>query len=125
VEISADRPGCHPGRSILAVKLFANRRNIANPGILTCKVDQCVWAIKAGYRQANLINNAIKFSPEGKTVDVMYTSPWKKAHVAIAGPRDGNPAEIYPTFAKDSSGGRNVTIAEIPGSGMDYILSSR
>jgi PAS domain S-box-containing protein len=112
--------------SILAVKLFANKKNItiqvSHPtGPLTILGD------KSGLQQVfiNLINNAVKFSLEGSSVEVVVTLESGTARVAISDHGMGIPAEDIPHLCERFFRGRNVTIAEIPGSGIGlYIVKS-
>jgi two-component system phosphate regulon sensor histidine kinase PhoR len=112
--------------SILAVKLFANKKNI------TIQVSQpagplIIMGDKSGLQQVfiNLINNAVKFSPEGSSVDVDVTLEAGMARVAISDHGMGIPAEDIPHLCERFFRGRNVTIAEIPGSGIGlYIVKS-
>jgi two-component system phosphate regulon sensor histidine kinase PhoR len=112
--------------SVLAVKLFANKKNIririslpAGPLI--------IMGDKSGLQQVfiNLINNAVKFSPEGTSVDVDVRLEAETARVAISDHGMGIPAEDIPHLCERFFRGRNVTIAEIPGSGIGlYIVKS-
>ncbi len=112
--------------SILAVKLFANKKNI------TIQVSQpaeplIIMGDKSGLQQVfiNLINNAVKFSPEGSSVEVVVTLEAGTVRVAISDHGMGIPAEDIPHLCERFFRGRNVTIAEIPGSGIGlYIVKS-
>jgi signal transduction histidine kinase len=82
---------------------------------------------KSGLQQVfiNLINNAVKFSPEGSSVEVVLTLESGTARVAISDHGMGIPAEDIPHLCERFFRGRNVTIAEIPGSGIGlYIVKS-
>jgi len=75
----------------------------------------------------NLINNAIKFSPEGKSVEVVTTkgNAEHEARVSIIDHGLGIPPEAIPHLFERFFRARNVTIAEIPGSGVGlYIVKS-
>jgi PAS domain S-box-containing protein len=112
--------------SILAVKLFANKKNIAVRRSLPAG-PLIVMADKSGLQQVfiNLINNAVKFSPEGSSVELDVRLDAGTARVAIADHGMGIPAEDIPHLCERFFRGRNVTIAEIPGSGIGlYIVKS-
>ena len=112
--------------SILAVKLFANKKNIS---IRLSLPDGpiIIMGDKSGLQQVfiNLINNAVKFSPEGSSVEVDVRLEAGAARVAISDHGMGIPAEDIPHLCERFFRGRNVTIAEIPGSGIGlYIVKS-
>ena len=112
--------------SILAVKLFANKKNIVIQVSFPAK-PIIILGDKSGLQQVfiNLINNAIKFSPDGKTVDVDVRLTAAQAQVAISDHGMGIPAEDIPHLCERFFRGRNVTVAEIPGSGIGlYIVKS-
>ncbi|HVM71325.1 MAG TPA: ATP-binding protein [Anaerolineales bacterium] len=112
--------------SILAVKLFANKKNIS---LRLSRLDGplIVMGDKSGLQQVfiNLINNAVKFSPEGSSVEVDVRLESGLVRVAISDHGMGIPAEDIPHLCERFFRGRNVTIAEIPGSGIGlYIVKS-
>jgi PAS domain S-box-containing protein len=73
----------------------------------------------------NLINNAVKFSPEENTVEVKVAQDETHVHVAIADHGLGIPPEAIPHLFERFYRARNVTVAEIPGSGIGlYIVKS-
>ncbi|MGB8212422.1 MAG: PAS domain S-box protein [Anaerolineales bacterium] len=112
--------------SILAVKLFANKKAIrilvsmpAGPII--------ILGDKSGLQQVfiNLINNAVKFSPQRTSVEVNVSVGAQEVRVGITDHGMGIPAEDIPHLCERFFRGRNVTIAEIPGSGIGlYIVKS-
>ena len=112
--------------SILGVKMFANKKNIS------IRVSQSAGPIivmgdKSGLQQVfiNLINNAVKFSPEGSSVELDVRLEAEAVRVAISDHGMGIPAEDIPHLCERFFRGRNVTIAEIPGSGIGlYIVKS-
>jgi PAS domain S-box-containing protein len=82
---------------------------------------------KSGLEQAfiNLINNATKFSPEGKTVTVQVVEHETTVDIIIADQGLGIPAEAIPHLFERFYRAQNVTLAEIPGSGIGlYIVNS-
>ena len=112
--------------SILAVKLFANKKNIGVRVSLPAG-PLVVLGDKSGLQQVfiNLINNAVKFSPEGSSVEVEVGQEAGTIRVAISDHGMGIPAEDIPHLCERFFRGRNVTIAEIPGSGIGlYIVKS-
>jgi PAS domain S-box-containing protein len=112
--------------SVLAVKLFANKRNISLRVSLPAG-PVIVLGDKSGLQQVfiNLINNAVKFSPEGSSVEVDVRLEAGAVRVAISDHGMGIPAEDIPHLYERFFRGRNVTIAEIPGSGIGlYIVKS-
>jgi signal transduction histidine kinase len=73
----------------------------------------------------NLINNAVKFSPEGKTVEVLAALGEREARVSIVDHGLGIPPEAIQHLFERFFRARNVTVAEIPGSGIGlYIVKS-
>jgi signal transduction histidine kinase len=74
----------------------------------------------------NLINNAVKFSPEGKTVEVVAAKgDNNEALISIVDHGLGIPPESIPHLFERFYRARNVTVAEIPGSGVGlYIVKS-
>ena len=73
----------------------------------------------------NLINNAAKFSPEGSSVTVSVAQGEKEALVSISDQGLGIPHEARQHLFERFYRARNVTIAEIPGSGIGlYIVKS-
>ena len=73
----------------------------------------------------NLINNAVKFSPEGSSVEILVRLEGAAVLVAISDHGMGIPAEDIPHLCERFFRGRNVTLAEVPGSGIGlYIVKS-
>jgi PAS domain S-box-containing protein len=113
--------------SAQAIKAMANIRNIS------IKLESDPLSIKVlgdagGLSQVfiNLINNAVKFSPEGKTVEVVAVqSDEHEARVSIVDHGLGIPPEAISHLFERFYRARNVTVAEIPGSGVGlYIVKS-
>jgi two-component system phosphate regulon sensor histidine kinase PhoR len=112
--------------SIFAVKPIANKRNISIE-LSTPQKTLHVIGDKSGLQQVfiNLINNAIKFSPKGSVVEVGVKRIDDQTHVAITDHGLGIPLESMPHLFKQFYRAKNVTIAEIPGSGIGlYIVKS-
>ncbi|CAG0980611.1 two-component system, OmpR family, sensor histidine kinase VicK [Anaerolineales bacterium] len=73
----------------------------------------------------NLINNAVKFSPDGKSVEVVANQREGMAIVSITDHGLGIPPEALPHLFERFYRAKNVTVAEIPGSGVGlYIVKS-
>ena len=86
-----------------------------------------VWGDTSGLQQVfiNLINNAAKFSPEGSKVDVKISQTETHVKIAIIDKGVGIPQDALPHLFKRFYRAKNVTIAEIPGSGIGlYIVNS-
>lgn len=112
--------------SVRAVKPIANKKNIsinltAQPGLAPIVGD------KSGLQQVfiNLINNAAKFSSEGSSIEIDVQNANEDVLVTIADHGLGIPAESLPHLFERFYRARNVTIAEIPGSGIGlYIVKT-
>jgi signal transduction histidine kinase len=114
--------------SMQAVKAMATTRKIS------IKLDAEKTSIKVlgeagGLSQVfiNLINNAVKFSPEGKTVEILATveDTEREAKISITDHGLGIPPEAISHLFERFYRARNVTVAEIPGSGVGlYIVKS-
>ena len=82
---------------------------------------------KGGLEQVfiNLINNAVKFSPEGKTVNIDVAERESDVSISIADHGLGIPHEAASHLFERFYRAKNVTVAEIPGSGIGlYIVKS-
>jgi len=112
--------------SILAVKPIANKKNISIP-LSTPEKPVLVIGDKSGLQQVfiNLINNAAKFSPQAGSIDVEVKLTAQEAQILITDHGMGIPAEDVPHLFERFFRGKNVTIAEIPGSGIGlYIVKT-
>lgn len=112
--------------SIMAVKAIANKRNVS---LLLEKPEQPLPILgdKSGLQQVfiNLINNAAKFSQAGEAVKIFISLDEEYIHVHIADSGVGIPDESIPYLFERFYRAKNVTIAEIPGSGIGlYIVKS-
>ena len=112
--------------SVRAVKPIASKKNIALN--LTAAPDTArIIGDKSGLQQVfiNLINNAAKFSPEGSPIDIDVQNEEESVLVTISDHGLGIPAEALPHLFERFYRARNVTIAEIPGSGIGlYIVKT-
>ena len=112
--------------SILAIKPIANKKNILiqfDAPVLSLNV----LGDKSALQQVfiNLINNATKFSPAGSSVEVVVALIAGQARISITDHGMGIPPEDLPHLYERFFRARNVTIAEIPGSGIGlYIVKS-
>lgn len=112
--------------SAMAVKSIAKKKNI-EINISAPPAPLMVWGDKSGLQQVfvNLINNATKFSPEGSTIKVEVSEVANRVQVAISDQGLGIPPEDLPNLFEQFFRARNVTLAEIPGSGVGlYIVKS-
>jgi PAS domain-containing protein/anti-sigma regulatory factor (Ser/Thr protein kinase) len=111
--------------SMLAVKPIANKRRVSVR--LTSEEGTIILGDKSGLQQVfiNLINNAVKFSPEGSAVEIKVTKTEDEVMVRILDQGLGIPADALPHLFERFYRAKNVTIAEIPGSGIGlYIVKS-
>ena len=112
--------------SIMAVQAIANRRRV----ILDLNTERkpiFILGDKSGLQQVfiNLINNAAKFSPEGSSVKINVMETEDEVSVSISDQGLGIPPEALQYLFERFYRAKNVTIAEIPGSGIGlYIVKS-
>ncbi|HUH97985.1 MAG TPA: ATP-binding protein [Anaerolineales bacterium] len=112
--------------SVQAVAPIAKKRNVAIQ-LHGTAAPLAVLGDKGGLEQVfiNLINNAVKFSPEGKTVNIELTEHAADVGVSIIDHGLGIPAEAASHLFERFYRAKNVTISEIPGSGIGlYIVKS-
>ncbi len=112
--------------SMQAVKAIANKRNITITLAPEHESMQILGDV-GGLSQVfiNLINNAVKFSPAGKEVLVSALLDETDAVVSITDHGLGIPADSISHLFERFYRARNVTVAEIPGSGIGlYIVKS-
>ncbi len=112
--------------SIMAVKAIANKRNISLQLELSTE-PVTILGDKSGLQQVfiNLINNAAKFSRQGGTVKILLSKSEEYIDVCIRDDGVGIPVESIPYLFQRFYRAKNVTIAEIPGSGIGlYIVKS-
>ena len=111
-----------------SVQPIVAKRNISLNMILENeKGPFMVWGDTGGLQQVfiNLINNAAKFSPEGSDVEIKTFQNEKYVNIAVVDKGVGIPQEDIPHLFKRFFRAKNVTIAEIPGSGIGlYIVNS-
>lgn len=112
--------------SITAIKPIARKKNISIELSIPESAPK-IFGDKSGLQQVfiNLINNAIKFSPEGSTIKIHAIQQGQSMQVAIIDQGMGIPANEASHLFERFFRTRNVTIAEIPGSGVGlYIVKS-
>jgi len=112
--------------SIMAVKAIANKRRVALD-LITERRPIRILGDKSGLQQVfiNLINNAAKFSSEGSSVTINITEAEDEVRVSISDQGLGIPPEAQQHLFERFYRAKNVTIAEIPGSGIGlYIVKS-
>jgi PAS domain S-box-containing protein len=113
--------------SAQAIKAMAGIRNISIKLDTDC-ASLNVLGDAGGLSQVfiNLINNAVKFSPEGKTVEVVAAKGRDhEARISVTDHGLGIPSDAKPHLFERFYRARNVTVAEIPGSGVGlYIVKS-
>jgi two-component system phosphate regulon sensor histidine kinase PhoR len=109
--------------SAAAVKPIANKKKITIALRSEYETLQ-VMGDKGGLQQVfiNLITNAVKFSPENGTVRVELTTDDENAHVSITDQGLGIPLEAIPHLFERFYRAQNVTIAEVPGSGIGLYI---
>jgi PAS domain S-box-containing protein len=82
---------------------------------------------KSGLQQVfiNLINNAVKFSRQGGAVNILVSENETEVLIRISDSGVGIPQQAIPHLFERFYRAKNVTIAEIPGSGIGlYIVKS-
>ncbi|MCJ7434533.1 MAG: ATP-binding protein [Anaerolineales bacterium] len=112
--------------SISAVRPIAGKNNISVE-LSAPQKTLPVIGDKSGLQQVfiNLINNAIKFSPKGSAVEIGVKRADDQTHVSITDHGLGIPPEAIPQLFQQFYRAKNVTIAEIPGSGIGlYIVKN-
>lgn len=112
--------------SLSAVKPIAKKRDVR---ILFAQPSQpCfIWGDVSALHQVfiNLISNAVKYSPEGGVVELQLKTNAAEARVSISDKGLGIPPDALPHLFERFYRARNVTAAEIPGSGIGlYIVKS-
>lgn len=112
--------------SLLAVKPIATKGKVS----LSLKPSShpvLVVGDKSGLQQVfiNLFNNAVKFSRQGGKVEVTVTEAEKEVLIRITDSGVGIPEHAIKHLFERFYRAKNVTIAEIPGSGIGlYIVKS-
>ncbi len=112
--------------SIMAVKAIAQKRRVSLD-FVPCGEPLHVLGDKSGLQQVfiNLINNAAKFSQQGGTVRLSILQDDDTVCLTISDSGVGIPKDAIPHLFEKFYRAKNVTIAEIPGSGIGlYIVKS-
>ncbi len=112
--------------SLMAVKAIANKRGVALQ-LDAAEGPLSILGDKSGLQQVfiNLINNAVKFSPPETAVRIAVRADEESVSVRVSDHGVGIPRESLPHLFERFYRAKNVTIAEIPGSGIGlYIVKS-
>lgn len=112
--------------AVQAVKPIANKKKVV---IHLDVPNEPVYIIgdKSALEQVfiNLLNNATKFSPEGKSINIGFTESENEVSVSLIDQGYGIPPEAISHLFERFYRAKNVTVAEIPGSGIGlYIVKS-
>jgi two-component system phosphate regulon sensor histidine kinase PhoR len=112
--------------SAMAVKAIAHKKNVSlNLEASLTRLN--ILGDRSGLQQVfiNLINNAAKFSKQGGSVEISLSPEEDYIHIYIRDDGVGIPEEAIPYLFQRFYRAKNVTIAEIPGSGIGlYIVKS-
>ena len=112
--------------SMMAVKPIATKGQVSL-NLTTKHRTMKVIGDKSGLQQVfiNLINNAVKFSRQGGTVNILVSENESEVLIRISDSGVGIPQQALPHLFERFYRAKNVTIAEIPGSGIGlYIVKS-
>lgn len=109
--------------SILAIKPIARKRNIniqASLQISPCFIEGNVSALQQVF--INLLSNAVKFSPDNSDVELRVVRLETETHITVADSGLGIPNDAMPYLFERFYRARNVSVAEIPGSGIGLFI---
>jgi PAS domain S-box-containing protein len=112
--------------SMMAVKPIASKRRVTL-SLTTSRTSVQILGDKSGLQQVfiNLINNAAKFSPEEGSVNIRVSETEEEVLIEIVDNGVGIPQDAIAYLFERFYRAKNVTIAEIPGSGIGlYIVKS-
>jgi PAS domain S-box-containing protein len=112
--------------SLMAVKAIASKRRVSLE-LESTKEPLYILGDKSGLQQVfiNLINNAVKFSQPEKAVRISVSQNDEQVFVTISDSGVGIPKDAITHLFERFYRAKNVTIAEIPGSGIGlYIVKS-
>jgi PAS domain S-box-containing protein len=112
--------------SMMAVKPIAARGKVSL-SLIAQQRPVCIIGDKSGLQQVfiNLINNAVKFSRQGGAVKIIVSENESEVLIDIVDSGVGIPQQAIPHLFERFYRAKNVTIAEIPGSGIGlYIVKS-
>ncbi|MBI2332317.1 MAG: PAS domain-containing protein, partial [Chloroflexi bacterium] len=109
--------------SVLAVKPIARKRNIT----IQVTLSTIPWFIMGNVsaRQQvfiNLLSNAVKFSPDNSQVELRVERRDAETRVAVVDSGLGIPSDAMPYLFERFYRARNVSMAEIPGSGIGLFI---
>ena len=112
--------------SMEAVSPIANKKGVAIT-LTAPQSHQHIYGDNGALQQVfiNLINNAVKFSPAGSTIKLQVDSAKDFVGVSILDQGMGISPDALPHLFEKFYRAKNVTVAEIPGSGIGlYIVKS-
>jgi two-component system phosphate regulon sensor histidine kinase PhoR len=112
--------------SMMAVKPIATKGKVSLSLTAQHRAIQVIGD-KSGLQQVfiNLINNAVKFSRQGGTVEITVSENEAEVLIKLSDSGVGIPQQAIPHLFERFYRAKNVTIAEIPGSGIGlYIVKS-
>lgn len=109
--------------SILAVRPIARKRNIniqVSLAASPCFIMGNVSALQQVF--INLLSNAVKFSPDNSNVELRVERQETETRVAVVDSGLGIPSDAIPYLFERFYRARNVSAAEIPGSGIGLFI---
>ena len=112
--------------SVSGVNPIAKKRNIGINFMQSSRLCM-IWGDRSALHQVfiNLLGNAVKFSPDGGNVKLVLEQTDKEARISISDSGLGIPPDALPHLFERFYRARNVTAADIPGSGIGlYIVKS-
>ena len=112
--------------AISTVKPIAKKRNIRIDFVLP-EIPCIVMGDVSGLHQVfvNLLSNAVKFSPDNSPVEIKIVRRGADVLISISDHGVGIPPDAMPHLFERFYRARNVTMADIPGSGIGlYIVKS-
>jgi len=109
--------------ALLAVRAIAKKKNIKIN--VSAPVGRCaIRGNSAALQQVfiNLLSNAVKFSPDDSAVELRVERVDAETHISVSDRGLGIPADAMPYLFERFYRARNVSAAEIPGSGIGLFI---